>query len=303
MADLNALLVFAGVAEAGGFSAASRRLGMPVSTVSRQVAGLEDQLGVRLIERSTRSFRLTGAGARIFEQARRGLEVSEAVDQLAAEQAATVAGLLRLPAPPAIAEALLAPMVTAFGASHPDVRLQVSVSNRPVDDPADRADLMFRLGTLKDSSLIALKVLRYRDLLVASPGYLARHKAPTRPGDLARHRLLTLLDRTPGQRWTFVRFHGAGRETLHVRPHLATDDTTGLVATALANGGICALPPVVQPDLLRDGRLIEVMPDWKLEASDLFLVHLGRRHVPRPVQLFKEMTTSIIPGLFPNLPD
>lgn len=209
---------------------------------------------------------------------------------------------LRLSAPPGIAEVLLAPLVTAFAAFHPDVRLQVSVGNRPGDGPADRADLMFRLETLEDSSLIALKVLRYRNLLVASPGYLARHKAPTRPGDLARHRLLTLLDRTPGQRWTFVRFHGAGRDTLHVRPHLATGDTAGLVATVLANGDICALPPVVQSDLLRDGRLVEVMPDWKLEASDLFLVHLGRRHVPRPVQLFKEMAASIIPGLFPNLP-
>ncbi len=302
MADLNALLIFAGVAEVGSFSAASRRLGMPVSTVSRQVAALEDQLGMRLIERSTRSFRLTEAGARIFEQARRGLELSEAVDRLAAEQAASVAGLLRLSAPPAVAGVLLAPVVTAFAAAHPEVRLQVSVGNRPVDDPADRADLTFRLGALEDSALIALRVLRYRNLLVASPGYLARCKPPMRPGDLSRHRLLTLLDRTPGQRWAFVQARGPGRDMLDVRPHLATDDVAGLVGTVLAEGGVCALPPTVRPDLLQDGQLIEVMPDWKLEAVDLFLVHLGRRHVPRPVQLFKQMAARIIPDLFPDLP-
>ena len=193
-------------------------------------------------------------------------------------------------------------MVTAFAASHPEVRLQVSVSNRPVDDLADRADLTFRLGALEDSALIALRVLRYRNLLVASPGYLARCKLPMRPDDLSRHRLLTLLDRTPGQRWAFVRAHGPGRDTLDVRPHLATDDVAGLVATVLAEGGVCALPPTVQPDLLRDGQLIEVMPDWKLEAVDLFLVHLDRRHVPRPVQLFKQMAARIIPDLFPDLP-
>ena len=126
MADLNALLVFAGVAQAEGFSAAARRLGMQVSTVSRQVASLEDQLGVRLIDRSTRSFRLTESGARILEQAHRGLEVSETVDRLAAEQASTAVGLLRLSAPSAVAGTMLAPVVAAFGAGAPgstDTRL------------------------------------------------------------------------------------------------------------------------------------------------------------------------------------
>ncbi len=299
MGDLNALVVFAGVAQAGSFSAAARRLGMPVSTVSRQVAGLEDQIGIRLIDRSTRSFRLTEAGALVLEQARRGLEVSEAVERLAAEQAATVAGLLRLAAPPAIAAALLAPVVAAFGASYPEVRMHVSVAAACAND---LADLTFRLGLLEDSALIALRVLRYRDLLVASPGYLARCGAPVRPGDLARHRLLTLLDRAPDRPWAFVRSHDAGRDALDLRPHLATDDIAGLVATALADGGICALPPLVRPDLVREGRLVEVMPDWRLEAVDLSLVHLGRRHVPRPVQLFKQMALQIIPGLFPDLP-
>ena len=232
MADLNALLVFAGVAEAGSFSAAARRLGMPVSTVSRQVAVLEDELGVRLIKRSTRSLRLTDAGTRILEQARRGLEVSEAVDRLAAEQAAGVTGLLRLSAPPGIAETLLAPVAAAFAEAYPDVRLQASVCDPPGNDPVAWADLAFRSGALKNSSLVALRVLRYRRRLVASPGYLARHRMPTRPSDLAGHRVLTLLDGSPDRRWSFVRAGGDGRDTVHVRPHLATGRWTMVADTA-----------------------------------------------------------------------
>ena len=297
MADLNALLVFAGVVEAGSFSAASRRLGMPVSTVSRQVAGLEDQLGLRLIDRSTRRFRITEIGGRLLEQARRGLEVSDAVDQLAAEQAASVTGLLRLSASPGIAEALLVPVITAFVAAHPDMRVRLSVSDRPEDDLADQADLAIRTGALEDGSLIALKLLRLRNVLVASPGYLAGVEPLLRPGDLAGHRLLAMLDGTPGERWTFLRSQGAGREVVHVRPCLVTDDPASLVASALADGGICALLPMVRPDLVRNGRLVPVMSEWTLEGADLFLVHLGRRHMPRPVQLFKDMAARIVPGL------
>ena len=183
--------------------------------------------------------------------------------------------------------------------AHPEVRIHVSVGNSSV---GDQADLAFRLGRLEDSALIALRLVRYRDLLVASPGYLAQCKAPGRPSDLAQHRLLTLLDRTPGQSWTFVRSDGTGQEALNVRPHMATDDTTGLIAAALADGGICTLPPTIRPDLLRDGGLVEVMPDWRLETADLYMLHLGRRHVPRPVQLFKEIAARIIPELFSDLP-
>ena len=301
MTDLNALIVFANVAQAGSFSAASRRLDMPVSTVSRQVARLEDTLGIRLIERSTRSFRLTELGGRILEQARRALAVSDAVDRLAAEQATGVTGLLRLLVPPALAEPLLAPAVVAFTAAHPQVRLQVSVGSRPSDDPIEEADLTLRLGAMQDSALIALRVLRYRDRLVASPGYLAHHEAPAQPADLARHRLLTTLDRAPGHRWAFRRAKDRARETADLQSHLATDDIAGLVAAVLADGGVGALPPVTRPELLCDGRLVEVMPDWQLEPRDLFLVHLGRRHVPRPVDLFKEIAAQMIPALFPGL--
>lgn len=298
MADLNTLLLFAGVVQAGSFSAASRRLGLPVSTVSRRVAGLEEQLGVRLIERSTRSLRLTPVGAAIFEQARRGAEVSDAVDTLASDQAA---GLLRLSAPSALVEPLLVPVATAFQASYPDVRVHI-LSARPGCGEAEGADLLFWFGVPDERRLVAARVLRYRHRLVASPGYILRHGAPKRPGDLLGHRLLSAPDWTPDVRWEFVRADGRGEEGFGFRPHLAVGDAAGLVAAVLADGGICDLPPLLRSDLLRNGRLVEVMPDWRFQASDLHLLQAGGRYVSRPARLFGQMAAAMASGLFPDLP-
>src|SRR3954447_14135459 len=130
MTDLNALAIFAKVVEANSFSEAARRLKMPISTVSRRIADLEDQLGIRLLERSTRSLRLTDVGSEVFEHAQRGAELSEAVDNIALNHLSKVSGTLRLSSPPSISDSLLAPLVGAFQASHPDVRVQILVTER-----------------------------------------------------------------------------------------------------------------------------------------------------------------------------
>ena len=122
MPDLNTLIIFAKVVEATSFSEAARRLGIPISTVSRKIAELEDQLGVRLLERSTRQLRLTDVGSEVLEQAQKGVEVSEAVDSVVSNQLAEVRGTLRLSAPPNISDSILAPLITAYQASYPEVR-------------------------------------------------------------------------------------------------------------------------------------------------------------------------------------
>jgi DNA-binding transcriptional LysR family regulator len=248
MTDLNALVIFAKVVEAKSFSEAARRLRMPVSTVSRRVAELEDQLGVRLLDRSTRALRLTDLGSEVLEHAQRSAEASEAVENIVSNRRSNVSGTLRLSAPPNISETLLTPLVTAFQASYPNVRVQILIAERYVDHIADGVDIVFRLGALKDSSLVARRILTYRHQLVASPDYLKNCKPPRAPQDLLGHRLIAFSYWRPESRWNFVHVNGKEEETLTFQPHLSMNDFAGLTSALLAAGGIGDLPPVVHPN-------------------------------------------------------
>jgi DNA-binding transcriptional LysR family regulator len=302
MADLNSLIVFAKVVEANSFSEAARRLKMPVSTVSRRIAELEDQLGIRLLERSTRNLRLTELGAEVLEQATCTAEIGQAVENIVSNRLSTVSGTLRLSAPPTISDTLLMPLVIAFQATYPDVRVRVFVTDRHIDHIAEGIDLAFRLGRLRDSSLVARKILTYRRQLVASPKYLKTQKAPQSPQDLLDHRLIAFWRRDPEASWTFLHKDGEHKETVTFQPYLAISDFAGLTPALLAGRGIGELPPVVQPHLMRQTRLVEVMPDWRFPSFDLSLVHLGNRHISKPCRLFKEFATQMATTLFPELP-
>jgi DNA-binding transcriptional LysR family regulator len=301
MVDLNSLAIFAKVVEAKSFSEAARRLKMPVSTVSRRVAELEDQLGVGLLERSTRNLRLTDVGAEVFEHAQRSAEIGKAVGSIVSNQSSTVSGVLRLSAPPSISDTLLAPLVGAFQAAYPEVRVQVLVADRFVDHIAEGVDLVFRLGALKDSSLVARKLLTYRHQLVASPVYMQRVTPPEKPQDLLGHRLLGFSFWNRENRWTLVNPEGV-TETLSFSPFLSMNDYAGLASALVEGVGIGDLPPLVQPELIRDGRLVEIMPKWRFRTFDLSMVHLGNRHISRPVRVFKEFAPPMARTLFPSLP-
>ena len=300
--DLNSLAVFAKVAEASSFSEAARRLKMPISTVSRRIAELEEELGVRLIERTTRSLRVTEVGTEVLQHAQRATEIGEAVESIVSNKMANVQGTLRLSAPPSISDTLLAPLIGAFQAIHPEVRFEVFVANRIVDHLAEGIDLVFRVGTLKDSALVARRILTYRHQLVASPAYLESRLPPTAPQHLLEHRLLAFSHRAPANRWTFLRRAGDGSETIEFTPYIAMNDFAGLAPALEAGVGIGVLPPIVQPHLLREGRLIEVMTDWRLRSIDLSLVHVANKHLPRSIRAFKDFAVEMAPKLFDNLP-
>jgi DNA-binding transcriptional LysR family regulator len=302
MTDLNSMVVFAKVVEAKGFSEAARRLKMPTSSVSRHVAELEDRLGVRLLERSTRSLRLTEVGAEILEYAIRSAELSDAVESIVSNRLSEVSGTLRLSVPPNVTDTLLTPLVCAFQKKYPNVRVQILITDRHVDHIAEGIELAIRLGPLKDSSLVAQRMLTYRHQLVASPDYLRSRDPPKKPKDLQDHRLITFFYWNPHNSWTFVHKNGKDKETLTFEPYLALNDFNGLASVLLAGGGIGELPPVVQPGLVREGRLVEVMSNWRFRTYDLSLVHVGNRHISKPCRLFKELARQMAPTLFPGLP-
>ena len=137
---------------------------------------------------------------------------------------------------------------------------------------------------------------------MASPSYLNACKPPERPQDLLDHRLLSFSYWKSEGSWTFIHKNGEDRETLTFQPYLSMNDFAGLAPALAAGGGIGDLPPIVQPNFMRDGRLVEVMPDWRFRTFDLSIVHVGSRHMSKPCRLFKELATEMAPNLFPNLP-
>jgi DNA-binding transcriptional LysR family regulator len=300
--DLNSLTIFARVAELKSFVKAARQLEMPTSTVSRRVAELESQLRVRLIERSTRSLRLTDVGLEILECGRRSAEISDAVCKIASNHTATVSGNLRIAAPPTISDSVLAPLICRFQRAYPDVLVQVFVTERVLDPIAEGIDLAFRVGELEDSSLVVRRLLTYRHQVVASPSYFKSCKRPKRPEDLANHRLLAFSFWGPENTWEFARAGGKEKQAIKFRPYLSINEYAGLVVALLEGAGIGELPPIVQPELLREGKLEEILPKWHLPTFKLSLMHVGNRNVPRPVRVFKDFASEVVPTMFPKLP-
>lgn len=302
MTDLNALMIFAKVVEAKSFSEAARRLAMPVSTVSRRVADLEEEFGTRLLVRSTRSVRLTESGTKVIQQARSLAEINDALDRVKADRRAERSETLRLSAPPSISDTVLAPLVTAFQLAFPDIGVKVFISGRIGDAFAEGVDLEVKIGPRRDTELVRQPLISYRHQIVASPDYLRGAKPVLAPRDLLGHPLLAFAFPSIESTWTLTEISGCGKETLRFRPQLAIGDYAGLTSIMLAGGGIGDLPPVVQPDLMRDGRLVEVLPAWTLPVFDLSLVHPPTRTPSQPMRAFKDFAASMVPKLFPDLP-
>ena len=301
MTDLNALVIFAKVVDEANFTRAAKRLGIPISTVSRKISELEDQLGVRLLERSTRQLRLTNTGVEILEHAQRIVEVSETIENVVSNQQAEVKGTLRLSAPPSISDSVLSPLISAFQASYPQVHVRILVTEQSVDHITEGIDLEFCVGPLSDSNLVIRRILRYRHLLVASPQYMATIKPPEKPQDLLEHPLLAFSHWTPQSTWNFAK--GQRKETITFYPHLTMNDYVGLAKALESGAGIGDLPPIVCPELIKEGRLVEVMPNWHFPVVDLSILYLSNRHMPRAVRLFKDFSTEFVPQLFDYLPD
>ncbi len=302
MPDLNALVVFAKVVEANSFSKAARILTMPISTVSRRVSELEDSLGVRLLERSTRSLRLTDIGAEIFEHAQRSAELQDAVENIVSNKLSDIAGSIRITSAPSISDTVIMPLTLAFQAAYPNVKIECFVTDRFVDLIMEGIDIALRIGSMKDSSLFARKVLSYREILVASPDYLTKVVPPEKPEDLLQHRLLSFWYGKSLRTWRFHHINGTDRETITFAPSVSMNDFQGLSSALCPGGCIGEVPPLSHLNLVKSGELVEVMPNWRFAPLDLSLVHVSNRHIPQQVRIFKDFATNMIPTMFPDIP-
>ena len=278
MQDLNDLYYYVQVVDHGGFAQAGRAIGMPKSKLSRRIALLEERLGVRLIQRSTRRFSVTEIGQTYYEHCKAMLVEADAAQDVIEATRAGPCGIVRMTCPVALLHAHVAAMLADFMASCPRVTVHLEATNRRVDPIGEAIDLALRVRPppLEDSDLV-LRVLADRSqCLVASPALVADRGLPRAPPDLADWPSLGLGP--PQQEHAWILFGPDGAQAaLHHTPRFVTSDMIALRSAALAAVGVVQLPTMVVREQLTDGALVRLLPDWSPRREIIHAVFPSRR--------------------------
>lgn len=281
----HAMRVFIAAIDAGGFSAAAERLGMTPSGISKTIARLEDELGVRLINRTTRRLGLTPEGATFLTGARDILGQIEELHQSVGSASTSPRGLLRINTGTAFGHYQLMPRLAQFLDAYPDINLAVELTDRRIDLIADEADVVIRTGPPGEGSLMVRKITEFRRMIAAAPSYLERYGAPETPADLARHMCLILSDAPSLSRWPFT--GPDGPEFVQVAGRVTAGSAEALRQLALQGVGIIRLGDVLIGDAVADGRLVQLFADRHVvEAQPISAVYPMGRHRSPKVRVF-----------------
>jgi DNA-binding transcriptional LysR family regulator len=292
MVDLNDIVVFVRVVEAGSFTAAARLLGMPKTTVSRRIASLEREVGVRLVQRTTRSLNMTDAGRLYYEQSSQALRTIEDANLRLAETRAEPSGTIRISAPVGFGAHYLTSAVFDFLAAFPKTQVELHLTDDKLNLVENRIDLAFRTGILPDSTLTARKLGSTHRILCGSPDYLARHGEPQAAADLVRHHCVIAGPATGNAHW--VLDGPRGQETVSVSGRFAANEMQAVIAAAIAGYGIAQLPYQVAEALVRNGRLRRVLGDYTTPVGGVYAVYPTSRHVSPLVKAFIELAAKHI---------
>lgn len=286
--DLNHVAAFVRVVQDGSFTAAARALGLPKSSVSRSVAQLEQDLGVRLLHRTTRKLHLTDAGTSFHARVSRALTDIDEATSAASDLQRELRGSVRVSAPLDLGVFAVAPIVARFVRRHPGVNVEVRLASRIVDLVAEGFDLAVRAGTVRDESLIARRVGPIDLGLYASSRYIARRGAPKTMDELEAHDTLVLRTDSGSMSWKLT--SGSGEErTVEPRGAISADDISFMKKAVLAGGGIALLPTFFVAREEEAGKLVRVLPDWRLNGgSGLHVVYPSARYVPQRVVAFRD---------------
>ena len=276
--------VFFKVVEANGFAAAARRLETTPASVSRRVKSLEQHLGVRLLQRTTRKLSLTEAGERYFREGRRLLRELDDLEQALTAAAHELEGPLRIVAPMSFGQRRLASMVADFARQHPKLRMSLILEDRETDLIDEAADLAIRIGYPADSSMVARAIAPIPRFACASPDYLARRGTPKSPRDLLQHDCLHYSLISEREEWTFQ--GSDGEQTLAIKGSFCSNNGDVLAEAAMQGLGIALLPGFIVQAGLSDGRLVKVLQAYERAPLTLFALYPSRRHVPRKTRRF-----------------
>lgn len=280
--DLNEMAVFVHVVDAGSFTGAARNLDLPKSTVSRKITQLEERLGVRLIQRTTRSLRLTETGNAYYAQCSRILSEIQDANIAVTRMQSTPTGTLRVTAPMLFGSAVLPKLIAGYLEKHPQVTIDMVLTDQRLDLVQEGVDLAFRVGQLEDSSLIGRHLGDARGVICASPEYVKKHGMPSHPDELENHPLLTLTS------WSNWQLEGPEHQihSHHVKPRIQVNDFASLYRLTLEGLGISAMPAMLAATGIREGRLVPVLPDWPFEASPIHALYPSNRHLSAKVRSF-----------------
>ena len=285
-------LAFLAVVEAGGFTAAAARLGVSKAFVSKQVGALEAALGVRLLQRTTRRVAPTDAGRLYIDYAKQARELLGDGERAVSAVRTEVDGLLRITGPTSFGDSILVDLLAEFRALHPRVRFDVDLSIGQRDLIGEGYDFALRMSRTLDPSLVARNLGAMRERIVASPEFLALH-APdgvTAPTQLSQ--LEALRNNHFRDEGLWLLEHGGEQVHVPIRGTLAINSYIGMRRAALLGQGITRLPYYLVAEELRSGRLVEVLPEWRLSATPVSLVYPSREHMPQRARVFRDFVVA-----------
>jgi DNA-binding transcriptional LysR family regulator len=291
-ANLTDIAVFMAVVEAGSFVGGGKASGLTRSAAGKAVLRIEDRLGVRLLNRTTRALNLTEEGRSFHEH---GLGILAAVEKAEGSVAGlngTPRGVLRLTAPQVYGQRVILPVMERYLARWPDAQIEASFTDRPVDIVEEGFDLAIRFGSsAADSRLVSRVVARDRSMLVAAPGYVARRGRPAAPNDLSSHQGLAFSSRGRRQSWRFREAKGTWT-TASFRSRLRLDSGEALRDAAVRGLGIALLPEFLADDDVRAGRLLRLLPDCETKEAEIAALYPSRRLLEPRVRQFVDLLVS-----------
>jgi LysR family transcriptional regulator for bpeEF and oprC len=297
MDRLESLHVFCRVVELNSFSRAADQLQLSNASITNHIAGLESHFGVRLLNRTTRRLSLTDDGRSCYERALRLLgEMAELEDALQGARLKPK-GILRIDIPTAIGRIYIAPALPRFAAQYPELSLRVHVTDRDLDIVDERADVVIRMGELKDSNMVARLIYQSRSICCAAPSYLAEHGTPATPTDLARHNCLGFIQ--PNSReivpWQFTR--GNEEVTFAPEANIAINHAESLIHTAATGAGIIQLLSSSLNPPIQSGLLVPILKDWESAGPPVYVVYPQNRHLSPKVRAFVDFVVSLFAEL------
>lgn len=291
MNRLDCMQMFVRVAELASFTKAADSLGQPKASISTGVQQLENLLGTRLLQRTTRRVELTQDGRAFYERARDLLADMDELEGLF-RSTGNLSGRLRIDMPSAVAKNRIMPRLPQFLAQHPQLELEISSTDRRVDVIREGFDCVIRVGKLNDSSLIARPLGKLELLNCVSPAYIERYGIPTSLDDLARHQLVHYVTTLGAKSSGFEYMHKGEVKFVGMAGNVTVNNSDAYSAACVAGFGIAQIPRVGAQDYLTQGKLIEILPDFRAEPMPVSLLYANRRNLSRRAQVFMEWVSE-----------